>query len=652
MITVNVSGAGTFSGGFAAGVSVIEKKTEARIGADAHVVADGAGGALAVNSGTFGSGDQTSTAQQKRAPVSFSLDCSDSSKGCVDPVADRIRIPNHGLSEGEEVLYTSAGVPIAGLEDAKRYFVHVIDTNTIELRAAPDATDAVDLRDAGPPGDVAQTLQPIDGVGVPLDAAGSDDAGESQALAPVLNATQTTVGTTNRRGVVVVAVSLNQIAAAAAAAGGSGGVSGQIAAAVAVHDFETLAHVDTGAQVSAPSSDVHVDAGRSYSLIAVDGALNGAGVGSVAPAFAVPVLTGSTKAWIGDTGNLDANAYTGDGQTGNVSAGGDAEVAARAQEHLVTVAVGFSESANVAAAIDGAVIVIDTTTLAAIGGNMHVTAGGNVVVYATDDSVLYSVAGALGIGVTGGGGALGVVVTVITKRTEAAIGGGAHVDASAETAPVDVPDGSQTPGGTAWLTNGAFKSHAMRGVLVVAASSERLVSVAAALGAGTFVGFAGALTVDYVDSDTFAHIVGFAQDQPGDAFPGRRPVGRGRGHERPRRAGDRRHARRGWGRRRCERRRRRDPERHDRADRRRRGRERGARRRGRRARQAQSRRQRVRGRRRRRRARRRDRRPFDRRQLRPDVRGDGQGREHADERSDRGHERRRAPLRLRASAPT
>ena len=59
-----------------------------------------------------------------------------------------------------------------------------------------------------------------------------------------------------------------------------------------------------------------------------------------------------------------------------------------------------------------------------------IVAGGDVAVMAKDDSEVVVVAGAVAIGLSGGGAAGSVAVVTIDKLTEATIGDNASVDAS------------------------------------------------------------------------------------------------------------------------------------------------------------------------------------------------------------------------------
>ena len=125
------------------------------------------------------------------------------------------------------------------------------------------------------------------------------------------------------------------------------------------------------------------------------------------------------------------------------------------------------------------IAVLNDTTDAYIGsangtGRVTVMAGGNVLVDASDDTVLFSVAGDLGIGLSIGGFGAGVDVLVLTKDTEAFIGHGSLVSGSSDT--------------------------------VQAESSETITSVAAAGGGGLFVGLGGGVSVEVINGKTYAYV--------------------------------------------------------------------------------------------------------------------------------------------------
>ena len=241
------------------------------------------------------------------------------------------------------------------------------------------------------------------------------------------------------------------------------------------------------------------------------------GGGAVAAAASVPVLLGTTEAYIGSNANFAIDAHAGTTFATVVNSRNDVEVAARAEEQIITVGAGLAGAAALGIAGSGAVLVIDTDTLAAISGDVQVTAGGNVLVAAQDDSTTYTIAGAVGVGI-GGAGAGAVAVTVITKHTEAVIGGGAVVDADGNGSTLlhGIPTGAMN-------ADGSFPTGSIRGVAVQARSSEDVLALGASGAGGLLIGaIAGAISVEVIDSDTLAHIIGGAevnQNNAGSANP-------------------------------------------------------------------------------------------------------------------------------------
>ena len=503
VVSGNITGAGVAAVGVAAGISTLTKNTRSYIAGGAKIQAKANRSAFTANTGTFGAGESINDAQQQSVTKSFAT-------AEVDAGADTITIANHGLKEGQEVIYTADERPIPGLSSGGRYFAHVIDANKFELRRFASDAKPVDLMastSAGGPGAGDEHhIATVEGVGLPgVDNNHFDDS-------TILSRADASVQTAARRGVVVSAVSTNDFASAGASAGGSGGVTVNVAGAVLVHEINTDAHIDLGAKINADNAgagsgqDVRVVAGRSYHEIAVGAGLGISGTASVTPAASVPVLLGHTRAWIGNSENFSVDSHA-DGSAFDsvVQATGDVEVRATAQETLITVAAGIAGSGIAGVAGSASVLVANVSALAAISGNVMVKAGGNVLVKAQDDTKTWSIAGAVGVGIGGGGGAGAVAVSVITKHAEAVIGGGAVVDADGHSSTaIAAPTG-------ALRDDRSFPTKLVNGVVVQAVSSESVFGLGASAAGGLFVGIAGAVSVEVLDSDTQAEILGGAE---------------------------------------------------------------------------------------------------------------------------------------------
>ena len=479
--------AGDVAVGVAATVGVINKDTQAWIAADADVTALTQGAAVTANTGQF-QGNSGIDAQQSAAPIlSFATSALDTATGVIT-------IANHGLSTGDQIVYGDAHTELSGLQNGGVYYVIAIDANHIELaRTLADAQAgiAIALTDGSAAATDQNSIQKITDVGVP--------AISTTAFTGASNGTTTVPFgaplTAQRQGVVVVAVSGNTIQSAGVAVGGAGVVAVNVAGAVAVDTLTTEAHIDAGAKVAATGSltsgdpAVFVDAGRTYRDLAIGGGANGAGGVSVAPAVAVPVLEGTTEAQI-------------NGAT--VTATGDVEVRALAEESIIAVAAGFSASgiagvAGSAAAVSVGTASDPTQTIAEIAGGATVTAGGNVLVLANDDTTDYAIAGAIGIGIGGGGGAGAVALSLLNKDVYAVIDNSTVAGAGNTAGVPGVLVGQVVP-------SGSFSQQTVGGVVVQAASNETVYDVAGSGAGGLYAGVAGAVTAEVLNVNVQASI--------------------------------------------------------------------------------------------------------------------------------------------------
>ena len=172
---------------------------------------------------------------------------------------------------------------------------------------------------------------------------------------------------------------------------------------------------------------------------------------------------------------------------------------ANAQEDILSITASLAGSGTVGVAGVASVIDIDNTTTASINSGATVNANGSIAVTSSDQTETDLIAGSVGIGLGGGGGGASVGVTTIAKDTQAFIGNDAVVDAKGNgLTPISVFNGE--------LNNGVPEPELIHGVGVQAQSSEDVFAVAASGAGGTFVGIAGAVTVETIDSDTLAYI--------------------------------------------------------------------------------------------------------------------------------------------------
>jgi len=372
----------------------------------------------------------------------------------------------------------------AGLEAATGVFGESFDlaapvgSSGLESQSANSAS--IDqLKSGGEVG--APDVDTIDYDGDDGSAAPADPAASGQR---VLTADKPLV-----RGVAVAATNRDDIETYAGAIGG-GTVGVAIAAAVNVINTDTHAYIASDAKVNDDQSSanaaqtVSVGAGSDFHHVALAAGV-GVGAVGVAPGVDVTVLTAKTQ------GAIDAGA--------SVKAKDDVLVQAHGAEDILLVGMGVA-AGTVGVGGGVSVLSLGTETKATIGGTVFAT--GDVLVEATDDSKVTIISGALGAGFVGVGASVGVMV--IDKDTQATIADNATVDARGNGVG---PGVSGVLAGT--LENGdaadGFNRSTQRGLVVQAESSEEVLQIGLAAGAG-FVGVSGGVTVSVIDSDTSATI--------------------------------------------------------------------------------------------------------------------------------------------------
>ena len=263
----------------------------------------------------------------------------DFTASAVDSTTDTISAEDHGFVSGQEVLYfTEGAMPLGGLSSDGRYYVIKVDDDSFRLAATrEEALEAMaivlDTTDVDP--DHGHHVRALTAESLP-------EVDHAEVDSTLLSAETDREGlTAARKGVIVVAVSTNDVGTAgmSAAFAGTGAVT--IMGAVTVHHIDTIAEIGqgavivAGAQTDAPGSDadVHVNAARTYRVVSTGLSAAGAGTVAVAPAFAAPVLTGQTKASIkGVTGSHDTT----------VEAKGDVTVTAHAESEIYAVTAGLA----------------------------------------------------------------------------------------------------------------------------------------------------------------------------------------------------------------------------------------------------------------------------------------------------------------------
>ncbi|MGQ3353711.1 MAG: beta strand repeat-containing protein, partial [Phreatobacter sp.] len=511
--------------------------------------------------------------------------------GDADLTASTIKIKDHGFSNGQEVVYTTGDTALGGLKAGARYFVRVVDADTIALATSranalsSDVSKTIALKDRDASRASGHTLLPkLKTAGPTIDL----DGAESSA---VVGERSKVAGAEEFRGVNVSAISTTTVVAAGAgAAVSAGAVSLGVAGGVAVHTIDTRAEIRGGAKINdvstrafedatvdeaartialadhglvdgqavvyrsedtalrgltsgstyyvrvinadtialaltredalmsgtagliaikdlAPGAagthrlepvaataghqDVRVSASRQYDAVTVGAGLSGGATASGAIGVGVVALKGTTSALVTDAARVFAR--------------NDITVSAVADTDIVAVAAGIAGGKTFGGGGSFAVVTVDTTTSARITNQARAESGGNILVNAQDDTSVVTAAGNVAAGATGGvGGTLSLVS--LRKSTLAFIDGAADVFARADNAAFDAQTNPYAAELTIPSDTAGGASRKLRGVGVVATSSEDVTAIAGAVGAGGTAGGALSLTFVDVDSDTFARI--------------------------------------------------------------------------------------------------------------------------------------------------
>jgi len=316
---------------------------------------------------------------------------------------------------------------------------------------------------------------------------GTSDIQDDSGLAAERVATAVTDA--DFRGVAVSASSKDDVETMAfsVAVGGSVGIA--IGAAVNVVDITTTGAIGAGAEInqnitgSADSTQsVLVAAASDFGHVGVGAGAAVGGAGAGAPGVDVSIIDVTTNALIGDSAVVDAR--------------DDVAVIAVAEEKFLIVAAGVAAGGTFALGGGVGVVVVTDTTLAAIGANANIEAGGDVVVLAEDDTDLFILAGGVGIGIGAAGIGASVSVGVFDKTTDAFIGDGAIVNAKGNGNGYDDILTGDVEG------DGSFSRGTAHGVIVQADSTERFLNISFAGAGGLYAGIAGAIGVTLIDSDT------------------------------------------------------------------------------------------------------------------------------------------------------
>ncbi|WP_141847710.1 beta strand repeat-containing protein, partial [Humibacillus xanthopallidus] len=401
------------------------------------------------------------------------------------------------IATGDAVIYSSGGgTPIGGLTDGQTYYAIVLATT------GPFGAQQIRL--------ATTRDRAISGLAITLTASAATGTSHSLVPSGVLPApdprttnpqTATLTTQTGFSGVAVTATNSDSINAIGISAGVSGSVAVNVSGTVSVITVTTTASIGASARVNCasesdcstnvagadPAQSVIVLAGNSFHQLGIAAAAAGAGSVAAGAGVAVGVIEITTTSSIGNTTVVNAK--------------GDIVVEADASESFVSVAASAAIGGDAGLAGAVGVTVLDLTTSATTGTGVTLRADNNVLVIANDTTDLVLVAASLGAGVWAGLGA-GVSVAVVTKTTEAHLGGNNVVVVLAKGAAASgISDGTSTAAGS-FGTKSAF-----HGLAVQADSSEELFGLTAGI-AGGFVGIAGGIGVNIFTVVVKAFIAG------------------------------------------------------------------------------------------------------------------------------------------------
>lgn len=215
--------------------------------------------------------------------------------------------------------------------------------------------------------------------------------------------------------------------------------------------------VGTSSDTDATPADVLVTANHDLFAFSLAGAISVGKDLSAAPAVNWTHVELTTTAGIDDGAQVE-------------SLFGDVRVVAEASEDLVLLAIagsGFTSSIDLD--FSGINLSLGNQTTASIGA-ATVTAGGNVLVGAFDDTSVFTLAGGLALGTGPGSLGAGGILVDINKTTEASIAVSATVDAAAK----GVNTVAVLNGG---MSDKDFDTETLVGVAVQAQSRETIIEV-------------------------------------------------------------------------------------------------------------------------------------------------------------------------------
>ncbi|MEM7769221.1 MAG: DUF4347 domain-containing protein [Cyanobacteria bacterium P01_A01_bin.37] len=508
---------GTAGIGASVGVPIIEKDTSASIGTSADVTAKGLRNYTSVKTGKFvvGYEENASDSMEVGGPrvqltklVSKSGDEAEAEYGDEFPDLEFRSDQNHIIREfgswEEDGFKVNQEVQISDASQNEGIYKIIDIKDDGKTLVLEPTQQLVDETIDGP--NITGTL--ITGA-IEIQATVAQDNSEGATVSRENNAIAqqrtSSAEEASMKGLAVTATNQDDLESYAISGAAAGTVAIAVAGNINVLNNQTTARIEDGAIVNQNNAGASADqsvvvaAGSDLYHMGINGSAAFAGAVGVAPAAGVAIFSNTTEAFIGNPEET-ANGT-------QVYANGDVQVSARSKEDILSIGIGVGISGTVSIGGSVSVISIDNTTTALIGDGSMVQAGGDILVDAKDYTNIDVVSGAAGIGILGGGVGASVGVVLVDKDTQAYIGQDAIVDAGANSS-------SPLPGISGLSDIGPdpnFQTESLHGISVQAQSSEDIFNLAVAGGGGLFVGIAGAVTVDIIDSDTHAHIGESAQ---------------------------------------------------------------------------------------------------------------------------------------------
>ncbi|MFO0935895.1 MAG: VCBS repeat-containing protein [Gemmataceae bacterium] len=483
--------------GASAGVVIVNKNTQATVGDGAKLTAAGSGPGSSVADGGFTAG----AAEAVGGTFDANTDVFPTASGFVP--ANSIQINYHGFTAGagQAVVFRAGNASDIGLVDGRTYYVIVVNANVIRLATTAElakaGTSDVTLKRSTASNQSA-SLIPV-GKG-PVQFGEAPEV--TSRVSAILN--RRNMQPTQRlvNGVAVTAVNRDRVESFAVAGGAAGALGAGLSAGVDVINTKANASIGLGATINATgTSGVLVAAGSETFHLGTGGAI-GIGKVGLAGGFNLPIITQTTSATIGEAAK--------------VTAAGNIEVNAKANQDVLSIAIGVAVGG--AAAVGGSVAILPVTskTTATTGMRSQLLAGGNVGVTATDTTRTAVLTGAAGVGFSVGGLGGGLAVVNVEKETRAALGVNSLTSGDGiGGTPLAAVDG------TVPLTGADPAVRSLKGVLVQAAASQDTFGVGVAGAGGLYGGLAGGVTVTSIKSNTTAEVGESAQVNTTPAVAGR-----------------------------------------------------------------------------------------------------------------------------------